>query len=134
MDLTKQEFLTYFSEFNTVLEKETSRYSNLFNIYLSLAKNTFEESLYGDNIKYIYALYIAHQLQLAINRDKNINNQTNLNSVNISPTVSNSIGGKEIPKGSEIDYVRATYNQTRYGQELYSLVAPLVKINYIGVY
>ena len=129
MALTKERFLTYFNEFNQILQSETSTYNTLFGIYLNLAEKTFEETLYGDSIE-----YVAHNLQLAVNRNKNINNQANLNSTNISNTVSNNLGGKEVAKGSEVNYIRATYNQTRYGQELYSLVQPLVKISLIGVY
>jgi hypothetical protein len=134
MALTKERFLTYFNEFNQILQSETSTYNTLFGLYLNLAEKTFEETLYGDSIEYIHALYVAHNLQLAVNRNKNINNQANLNSTNISNTVSNNLGGKEVAKGSEVNYIRATYNQTRYGQELYSLVQPLVKISLIGVY
>lgn len=132
--LTKEKFLTLFSEFRNIFIDENSIYNELFNIYFQIAQDTFASDLYGPNTYYIHGLYIAHNLQLAVNRHKNINNQANLNTTNISDTVSHNIGGKEVAKGSAVNAIRNTFEQTRYGQELYSLISPLEKINYIGVY
>lgn len=132
--LTKEKFLQLFNEFRNVLSDENSIYNTVYDIYFNIAKETFASDLYGPNTYYIHALYVAHNLQLSINRNKNINNQANLNTSNISDTVNHNLGGKEVAKGSAVNAIRNTFEQTRYGQELYSLISPLEKINYIGVY
>lgn len=127
-------FLAFFPEFKPILEKEGTPYNVMFDMYLSLAKSTYSYGKYYENTIQIYGLYIAHNLQLAINRSKNINNNTNLNSSNATVSRKDNQGGKEEHFRGTIDDFYNSFASTPYGTQLYSLVKAQSKLDMMGVY
>lgn len=127
-------FLSFFPEFKPTLENENSLQRNIYNIYSELAKNTFSENLYFENIEMVWSLYIAHHLQMSFNRQKNVNNNANLNSSIVTVSKKDNVGGKEEKFRSSINEFYNSYAQTEYGILLYSMVKNVETLNMIGVY
>lgn len=127
-------FLSFFPEFKPALENENSLQRNVYNIYSELAKNTFSENLYFENTEMVWSLYIAHHLQMSLNRQKNVNNNANLNSSIVTVSKKDNVGGKEEKFRSSINEFYNSYAQTEYGILLYSMVKNVETLNMIGVY
>lgn len=127
-------FLSFFPEFKPALENENSLQRNVYNIYSELAKNTFSENLYFENTEMVWSLYIAHHLQMSFNRQKNVNNNANLNSSIVTVSKKDNVGGKEEKFRSSINEFYNSYAQTEYGILLYSMVKNVETLNMIGVY
>ena len=127
-------FLSFFPEFKPALENENSLQRNVYNIYSELAKNTFSENLYFENTEMVWSLYIAHYLQMSFNRQKNVNNNANLNSSIVTVSKKDNVGGKEEKFRSSINEFYNSYAQTEYGILLYSMVKNVETLNMIGVY
>lgn len=127
-------FLSFFPEFKPALENENSLQRNVYNMYSELAKNTFSENLYFENTEMVWSLYIAHHLQMSFNRQKNVNNNANLNSSIVTVSKKDNVGGKEEKFRSSINEFYNSYAQTEYGILLYSMVKNVETLNMIGVY
>lgn len=127
-------FLSFFPEFKPALESDNSLQRNVYNIYSELAKNTFSENLYFENTEMVWSLYIAHHLQMSFNRQKNVNNNANLNSSIVTVSKKDNVGGKEEKFRSSINEFYNSYAQTEYGILLYSMVKNVETLNMIGVY
>lgn len=127
-------FLSFFPEFKPALENENSLQRGIYNIYSELAKNTFSENLYFENTEMVWSLYIAHHLQMSFNRQKNVNNNANLNSSIVTVSKKDNVGGKEEKFRSSINEFYNSYAQTEYGILLYSMVKNVETLNMIGVY
>lgn len=127
-------FLSFFPEFKPALENENSLQRNIYNMYSELAKNTFSENLYFENTEMVWSLYIAHHLQMSLNRQKNVNNNANLNSSIVTVSKKDNVGGKEEKFRSSINEFYNSYAQTEYGILLYSMVKNVETLNMIGVY
>lgn len=127
-------FLSFFPEFKPALENENSLQRNIYNMYSELAKNTFSENLYFENTEMVWSLYIAHHLQMSFNRQKNVNNNANLNSSIVTVSKKDNVGGKEEKFRSSINEFYNSYAQTEYGILLYSMVKNVETLNMIGVY
>lgn len=127
-------FLSFFPEFKPALENENSLQRNVYNMYSELARNTFSENLYFENTEMVWSLYIAHHLQMSFNRQKNVNNNANLNSSIVTVSKKDNVGGKEEKFRSSINEFYNSYAQTEYGILLYSMVKNVETLNMIGVY
>lgn len=124
-------FTSYFPEFKDLfyLKGEliaNNRYETLFSLYFTIAESVITSQNYQDMVSYCISLYIAHRLQLAINRTKNVGNVANLNSVNASETNGDNKGGKD-PRLSEL-------SKTEYGEELRPIMKAIGTLRGAGVY
>ena len=125
-------FVCIFPEFKNTLTTDNTRYTFLFQFYKQLALKTFDYETYGELQLYCVALYVAHHLEVAINRTKNLGNNANLDTANLSATVNRNIGAKEV-KNAYANFSNE-YAQTSYGRELYPFMKLTSTIRLKGVY
>lgn len=128
--ITLESFLETFPEFRNIFYDKgqlvEGRYTSIFKAYNTLGKKVITSDIYEDSTNYCISLYIAHYLQLSIDRTKNINNVSNLNTTKASDTVNNNEGGKG-SKGEDLD-------KTEYGKILKTFMRALSNSRIRGVY
>lgn len=127
-----EKFLNIFTEFNQVFNKETTKFSFMFEMYKNIALQLFSKEEYGEMQVFCIACYIAHYLELAISRNKNIGNNISFNTETPSTTVSRNIGAKE--RKSLQNEFNVFYNQTSYGRMLYPYMKIISGMRVRGVY
>lgn len=125
-------FLSIFPEFLKVFERETNKFNFMFATYCDIAQHLFSEEEYDRSQVLCISLYIAHNLELALNRTKNIDNNISLNSANIQTTLSNDKGGKD--KTKHLASFESYYRQTDYGMMLYPLMKTVGRTRKWGVF
>lgn len=119
-------FFTIFPEFKKVFETQNNKFSFMFAFYLDIALHLFSKEEYDRQQIIAISLYLAHNLELSIKRNKNIENNVSLNSSNASATLQRDMGGKPSNKELVLDF-EASYRQTEYGKMLYPLMAIIGK-------
>lgn len=131
-DYDKDVFLAIFPEFIKVFDKEKNKFNFMFATYCDIAQHLFSAEEYDRSQILCISLYIAHNLELALNRNKNIDNEITLNSSNILETLSNDKGGKA--KMKQISTFESYYRKTEYGMMLYPLMKTIGATRKWGVY
>ena len=129
---SKEQFIKDFPEFVSIFTASNNGiFDNMFATLIELGDSIFDKTYYQEMSERCLGYWIAHNMQLAISRTKNINNSTNLNTENPDANVSQSIGSN----GQKIisDFQRE-YSQTPYGQILYPIMKAIGKWKIRGVY
>ena len=129
---TKEDFLKIIPEFKTLfVDDNTSKYDIMFDLYSSLGKSIFQSQYYGFQNILCLTLWIAHNIAISLPRTKNIQNEYNLDSENISQTAQNDMGGKH--KKDYMAGFREKYSMTSYGRILYPIMCQVGKWEIRGV-
>ena len=129
---SKEQFIKDFPEFVSIFTASNNGiFDNMFATLIELGDRIFDKTYYQEMSERCLGYWLAHNMQLAISRTKNINNSTNLNTENPDANVSQSIGSN----GQKIisDFQRE-YSQTPYGQILYPIMKTIGKWKIRGVY
>jgi len=118
---SKEDFLKIIPEFKELFSSEdNNKYDIMFGIYSEIGKSIFSNQYYGQQSILCLTLWIAHNIAISLPRTKNIHNEFNLDSENISATAKNDMGGnhkKELLAG-----FREKYSLTSYGRILYPIM------------
>lgn len=128
----KEDFLKIIPEFKQLFtSEESNKFDIMFNIYSEIGKSIFANKYYGSQAILCLTLWIAHNIAISLPRTKNIGNELNLDSENISKTAQNDMGGK-----NKKDYMagfREKYSLTTYGKILYPIMEQVGKWTIRGV-
>lgn len=120
-------FFTLFPEFLKVFQKQENKFNFMYAFHLDIAKRLFSYEEYDRQQILCISLYLAHNLELAIGRNKNIGNEVSLNSSNASSSLTRDEGGRPSNKDLELSF-EATYRQTEYGKILYPFLKTIGKM------
>lgn len=131
-EYTKDDFLKIVPEFKQLfIGDETNKYNVMFNIYSEIGKSIFASQYYGKQAILCLTLWLAHNLAISIPRTKNIDNEINLDSQNISATAQNDMGGKS--KDKYMAGFREKYSMTSYGRILFPIMEQVGKWEIRGI-
>ena len=125
-------FFTLFPEFLKVFEKQENKFNFMFAFHLDIAKHLFSYEEYDRQQILCISLYLAHNIELAIGRNKNIGNNVSLNSSNASSALTRDEGGRPSNKELELSF-EASYRQTEYGKILYPFLKTIGKMRRVWV-
>jgi hypothetical protein len=125
-------FLKICPEFKSVFDSTTSRFNLMYGVYFEWGKEVFTNMVYGGELYICITFFIAHYLQLAITRMKNVDNNANLNTQNESETVARDKGGKTSAK--IMSDFQSSMSQTQYGVILYPIMQAIGQSRVRGVY
>lgn len=120
-EYSKEDFLKIIPEFKELFSSEDSnKYDIMFDIYSNIGLNIFSNPFYGKQSILCLTLWIAHNIAISLPRTKNIENEFNLDSQNISLTAQNDMGGKD--KKQLLAGFKEKYSLTSYGRILYPIM------------
>ena len=125
-------FFTIFPEFIKIFDKQENKFNVMYAFYLDIAKHLFSYEEYDRQQILCISLYLAHNIELAIGRNKNIGNTISLNSSNVASTLNRDEGGRPSNKELELSF-EATYRQTEYGKILYPFLKTIGKMRRMWV-
>ena len=131
-DYDKNVFFTLFPEFVKVYEKQENEFNFMFSFYLDIGLHLFSYEEYDRQQILCISLYLAHNLELAIARTKNIDNNISLNSSKLASTLTRDIGANPTNKQLEVSF-ESEYRKTEYGMMLYPIMKTIGKIRRVWV-
>lgn len=131
-EYTRADFLKIVPEFKNIFTTDANGiYDVMYSIYEDLGRGIFSEQYYGKQAILCLTLWIAHNLAVSIPRTKNIGNEVNLDSENISQTAMRNQGGKN--KKELMAGFREKYSLTTYGRILFPIMEQVGKWTIRGV-
>lgn len=131
-EYSKDDFLKIVPEFKQLFtNEENGKYDIMYSIYEEIGKSIFASQYYGKQAILCLSLWLAHNLALSVPRTKNIGNEVNLDSENITTTGQNNMGGKS--KKESMASFRDKYSLTSYGRILFPIMEQVGKWTIRGV-
>jgi hypothetical protein len=130
-------FLDFCPEFDTeVMTIEGSIAKKVYERYSKIAHGNLSYWTFFGEWDYLMAMYIAHYLQLTINRMKNDANKTAYVKRNQPTSQQGSIGGEEIKVifASAQSANHDDFFRTEYGKQFYDKFRKYAKYEVMGVY